>query len=108
MSAAVKEATNLIPSEELELCEKAWLGTLEHFGIFRPVFPFEKMKIARLIKSYDFKSVAYALTGVRFEQKSQSFDPSKHVGLARVEQPHLFEKFLNLASQQKSKNNGRR
>lgn len=90
-------------TKEQEMCEKAWEGTLEHFGIKRPIFSFEKMKIARLIKIYDYKSVVYALTGMRFEQKTQTFDPAKHVGLSRADDPRLFEKFLNLAAQQKTK-----
>lgn len=90
-----------ITIEEIEQCENAWKGTLEHFGIHRPIMPFERMKIATLIKSYDYKSAIYALTGMRFETKTPSFDPSKHVALSRVQQPHLFEKFLNLAAQKK-------
>jgi hypothetical protein len=89
--------------EEYMACEKVWKETLEHFGIYRPVLPFEKMKISRLIKQYDYVSVIYALTGARFEAKTENFNPANHVGLSRIEQAHIFEKFVNLAAQKKKK-----
>lgn len=89
--------------KEYEECEKAWKETLIKFGVDRPILPFEKVTIARMIKQYDWKSVLYALTGARFEEKTQSFDPAKYVSLTRVSQPHLFERFINLAAQRKKK-----
>lgn len=82
-------------------CEKAWLSTLEKFGIERPILMFEKVKIMTLIRQYDWKSTMYALTGARFEAKTQSFDPAKYVSLTRVF--HNFELFINLASQAMTK-----
>lgn len=87
--------------EHYQEVEDAWKQTLEHFHIDRPILSFEKIKIARLIKLYGWKATMYALVGYRFEPKTQNFDPSKHVGLSRVEQPHLFERFVNLAAQKK-------
>lgn len=95
----MSEGSKLIPEKDYEFCEKQWKTTLEFFGITRPVLSFEKMKIARLIKQYDSVSVAYALAGARFETKTKDFDPGKHVGLYRLDNPQIFEKFLNLASQ---------
>ncbi len=93
--------TNITAQEGYEECEKAWQATLLKFGIDRPVLGFEKMRIAQLIKQYDWRSTCYALTGARFEAKTQSFDPSKYVSLTRVFQN--FEVFVNLACQQKTK-----
>ena len=87
--------------EGYDECEKAWFETLQKFGIDRPILPFEKMKIAAMIKAYDWKSVVYALTGARLETKVDGFDPSKYVSLRRVEQH--FERFINLAAQKKKK-----
>ena len=44
----------------------AWLETLKHFGIERPVLPFEMMTISRLVTQYhDWKTMVYAVTGMR-------------------------------------------
>ncbi len=98
-----KEEVKLI-SSELEACIKDWSGTLQYFKIDRPILPHEKMKIAALVKMYgDVKSVRYALVGMRFEQKSESFDPGKHLSLERLYDSKLFEKFINLAAAEMSK-----
>lgn len=100
--------SKLIPQEEYEACETAWLKTLAHFGVERPILPYEKMKLARLIKTYDWKSIVYAVTGMRYEARSESFEPSKNVGLYRLEDSRLLEKFINLAAQAQTKEKKKR
>lgn len=87
--------------DEISQCQAAWVSTLNHFGITRPILPYENIAIAQLIKVYGWKSVLYALTGMRFEQKTATFDPSKNIAIARLRDSKLFEKFVNLAAQKK-------
>ena len=89
-------------SENLAKVREAWLETLKHFNIDRPVLPFEEMSLSRLVQQYDWKSVLYAVIGMRFEEKTQTFNPAKYVGLRRLDDPTLFERFVNLASQKKT------
>lgn len=90
----------ILSSEEIDACQKAWLGTLEYFGIERPILPHENMKIASMINQYGYKTVAYALTGMRYEERTNSFDPKKNVSLTRMMgDEKLLEKFVNLAAQ---------
>lgn len=84
--------------QEIAACEKAWLETLKHFGIERVVLPHEQMKIVNLIETNTFKATLYALAGMRFEEATPTFKPSKNVSLVRAFDPKLFEKFINLAS----------
>lgn len=92
-------------SSDVEVCVKDWIGTLDYFKIERPILPHEKMKIAALLKMHqgDVKSVRYALVGQRFEPKSDSFDPAKHLSLERLFDSKRFEKFINLAAAEKTK-----
>lgn len=94
-------AHQITKEELMKLCD-IWQETLKHFKINRPVLPFEHMKIIQIAKSYGYAAAAYALAGVRFEEKTQTFNPANHVSLARVQDPALFEKFLNLAARQKT------
>lgn len=98
----VQETPPPVTKEELQKLCDIWKNTLKHFKINRPVLSFELMKISQLAKSYGFIATAYALTGMRYEEKTQTFDPAKHVSLARAQNPALFEVFLNLAARQKT------
>lgn len=88
--------------EESLRCEQVWKKTLEHFKIFRPVLPYEHMKIAQLVKQYGEVAVTYALTGMRFEERTKNFDPAKHVALSRAQDLRMFEIFVNLAAREKT------
>ena len=90
-------------SQDQLAAESDWQETLSHFGIERPILPHERTKIFTLIKSYGAPSVRYALTGMRFQARTDTFDPGKHVSIARVMDPKNFETFLNLASAEKTK-----
>ncbi len=92
---------HVLKMDEITPCQTAWKKTLEHFHIERPILPHENVAIAELIRVYGYKSVLYALTGVRFEQKTTTFDPSRNIAIARLRDPKLFEKFVNLAAQKK-------
>lgn len=97
--------SKLLSKDELKALEDAWLATLKHFKINRPVLPFEHMKLAALVKQYGVLAVQYAIVGMRFEEKTSTFDPAKHVGLSRLLDQRLFEKMLNLAGRQKTLQN---
>lgn len=89
--------------KDIEMCAKIWKATLEHFNAHRPVLPHEHMKIAQLVKIYGATAVAYAFVGMRHEERTQSFDPAKNLSIARCQDPKLFEKFLNIGSIEKTK-----
>lgn len=88
--------------EQRTAVESAWKQTLEFFKINRPVLPFEHMKLSQLVHQYGVTATLYALVGMRFEEKTATFDPAKNVGLSRVQDSRLFEKFVNLASREKT------
>ena len=88
--------------EQRKAIEKAWQDTLSHFKISRPVLPFEHMKLSQLVHKYGATATIYALVGMRFEDKTSTFDPSRNVALSRVMDDRLFEKFVNLASREKT------
>lgn len=91
-----------IETSHLSICVCSWEGTLTYFGIDRPSLPYEHMTISRLIREYDYKSVAYALTGMRYEAKTPTFNPKDYIAIRRLDDPKLFERFVNLASQRKT------
>lgn len=94
--------TGLDP-KEVSMCVEAWGNTLKHFKINRPVLPHESMKIAQLMKQYGHIATIYALVGMRFEKKTDSYDPANFLAIARCFDSKLFEVFVNLASREKSK-----
>lgn len=92
-----------IQPEGLAICEIAWSSTLRHFKIDRPILSHERMKIARLIREHGHKATAFALVGMQFEQKTDNFDPARNLAIHRAMDSKLFEKFVNLASREKTK-----
>jgi hypothetical protein len=93
----------VLDPKEIAQCTDVWLGTLKHFKIYRPVLPYENMKIAQLVKQYGYIAAMYALTGMRFEKKTDSYDPGNYLAIARAFDSKLFEVFVNLAGREKSK-----
>lgn len=96
------------PKDAAHLCAKHWKETLLHFGITRPVLSHELMQIARLVSNHDYKDVIYCMVGMRFEEKTQGFDPAKNLNLYRAFDPKLFGKFINLASIRKAQQDKKR
>jgi predicted transcriptional regulator len=86
-----------IVKEGLDDCVKAWGETLRRFGITRDPKSNE-MQIARLISQHGYKDTYLALVGAAFEDKTETFDPSKNCSIARLSDPKRFEKFANLGS----------
>lgn len=102
LEGLVKREPTKLPSGGAKECEKFWLETLKFFGIDRPILPHEQAALFQLCSMHDFKSVVYAIVGMRYEESSQSFDPKKNISLRRAFDPKLFEKFINLSSQKKA------
>lgn len=85
---------------DLETLLTEWKTTLNHFLIERDTLAGEDTQVLDALKKHGFDAVKLALIGARREQKTQSFDPSKHVKLYRYLGPN-FEKFVNLGAQDK-------
>ena len=96
--APVKEKENIYTREEFASLETDWIGTLKHFGIERPVLPHEQQTLWQVTKAHGIKATRYAVVGMRYEESTSTFTPSKHVSLQRLFKGELFEKFVNLAS----------
>jgi hypothetical protein len=94
-------APTKIPPEETDACRKAWLDTLKHFKIDRPLSADEERTIYQLIKQHGYKFAAYGLAGMRFEEKTRDYDPGKNVSIHRALDTAKFNKFVNLAAQKK-------
>lgn len=92
--------------EGLDKCEEDWLGTLAHFKIPRTtgLTYQEKVSISLGIKEYGLSQVRYALVGMRFEPKTEKFDPANHVTIFRVFDVKNFDKFTNLAAKKRAEN----
>lgn len=92
--------------EELGPCIEAWRETLNYFNIVRDPL-FDEAPIARAVLRYGVERVCRALTGPRFEQKKENYDPSKFVKISRYLSADKFDWFENLASQEnKTKRKG--
>lgn len=79
-------------------CLSVWAETLTHFGIARDTKR-DEVQIARLIQAHGIEATKAALRGARFEAKTDSFDPKRHVSIFRVSKPANFDKFVNLGAQ---------
>lgn len=67
----------------------------------------EELEITRALQSQGFEIVELALFGARHEEKTQSFDPGKHVSIRRVlgkdaQGQSRIDKFANLGAQKRT------
>lgn len=85
---------------DLDSCIEEWGKTLFYHKIQKDP-KFDELNIARLIQSHGVEKTYLALLGARFEEKSQDYDPSKHVNILRLFTPKVFETFVNLGAQHK-------
>lgn len=94
---------------EIQQCGSAWLETLAHFGVKRKdLMPHENMQISEAIMRLGFVPVLYALTGQRFEKPKDNFNPAEYLQVQRVFKHNNFDRFVNLASIEKEKQEKRK
>jgi hypothetical protein len=89
-----------IPRSEIQEAVIEWGNTLKHFKIDKDP-RFDEPAIGQLIKQHGIKKTKLALSGVRFEQKTDTFDPAKHVSIVRLMDHRRFDKFVNLGATQR-------
>jgi hypothetical protein len=98
VSLPASKANTYPHDKDLECCIHEWGKTLEKFKI-RKDSKFDEVFIVRLLQTYGLEKTRLALYGAGFEEKSDQYDPSKHVNIYRLGKPQLFEKFVNLGAQ---------
>lgn len=97
------QAGNPLTAEDVAEGVSTWLETLRHFKSQREtVLPEERELIARSIQRWGKPPVIFALTGKRFEPKSEKYDPGKNLSLRGIlnhQEPAKFERLMNLGVQ---------
>lgn len=88
-----------VDASEIAQCAEIWGETLTVFGINKEPSS-DQFEIARLLQTHGFTNTKLALLGVRFEAKTEKFDPKQHVSIRRLRKPDLFEKFVNLGARE--------
>lgn len=63
----------------------------------------DQLDLGRLIQIHGFDKTLLALLGAGQEEKSEGYDPAKHVSIRRLFKPDIFDKFVNLGAQGKFK-----
>lgn len=98
-----------IDREAVDVCIVEWLETLAHFKAGRKnVSAQEELEIVRAIqRQKSVKAVHYALRGVRHQEKTLTYDPSKFLNLATLLRPERIEALTNLGVQATHKSQGR-
>lgn len=87
-------------------CESVWMDTLEYFKAPRPSKQLsynERKCIAESIKQNGTNLTIAALYGRRFEARTESFDPGKHLAISRTFDPERMDVFINLSAAHKAK-----
>jgi hypothetical protein len=86
--------------QEMKKCCEIWVGTLEKFGVSRPIGERDELKIARAFEKFGGKRTAQALYGARLEKPFDGFDPADNVSLDRIffrrDGSDMVDKLVNL------------
>lgn len=91
-------------NKKVSQCVEIWRDTLKHFGINRDG-KLDEIEIARGIQRFNPDDVARALKGCRDEEKTDNFDPAKHLSIRRVLSTKMFDKFVLLGSKENGSKN---
>jgi hypothetical protein len=74
--------------------------TLAHFKAGRPVIQREKEELWKMLKSnIPIEELCHALSGMRFEPKTPTYDPGKHISIFKLWDPERRLKLLTLSTQ---------
>jgi hypothetical protein len=87
---------------EIKELVEVWSDTLKAYNILKDP-RIDEMAIFNLVRLHGHEMTKAALIGVRFEPKTQNFDPSRYVRISRLMKADMFDKFLNLGLQYQSK-----
>lgn len=93
-----------VSKDDIETSKHYWFKTLAHFGQPRDfLLTGEDRKIWEACKRYPLTEVCHAISGMRFEPPTPSFDPKRNVNLARAFDPKLMTKFIGLSLSEQAK-----
>lgn len=101
-TATLSSESKPVSEPELSSLIGEWGKTLQHFKISKDP-RFDEVAIVQLMRRHGSEKVRLALVGQRFESKTETYDPAKHLSIMRISRkPEIFEKLVNLGAQDQS------
>lgn len=85
--------------DQLQGLVKEWDTTLKHYGRARDPRT-DSPAMLQLLRAYGFERTRNALMGFRFEERSNGYDPRKHMNIGRLMKPESFKHLEALGESQ--------
>jgi hypothetical protein len=93
-----------VKKEDHERAVLQFQRTLDHFKAGRAPLRSESEEIWKMLASgIDLFEVVHAISGMRFEPNTESYDPAKHVNIYRIWDREKRAKLVTLSTQEQAK-----
>jgi hypothetical protein len=103
-SGAAEKTAEPISAGAIKTACEEWVRTLNHFGAkCAELTQAEQLAVARGVHRFGHSTAILALRGFRNQQKTETYDPAKHLKLSNVFDPQKIDRLINLGRQAEQK-----